>query len=127
MANESRNRRFASQRAAGRPLLPRSNGRKDMSASLKGRSVLVTGGSKGIGKGIARAFAEAGAKVAVVARHPDQAETAAREIGPDAFGLGGDVTSLASMNAAMGTAAARNGGLDVLCANAGIFPPAKLE
>jgi len=98
-----------------------------MSASLKGRSVLVTGGSKGIGKGIARAFAEAGAKVAVVARHPDQAETAAREIGPDAFGLGGDVTSLASMNAAIGTAAARNGGLDVLCANAGIFPPAKLE
>lgn len=98
-----------------------------MSASLKGRSVLVTGGSKGIGKGIARAFAEAGAKVAVVARHPDQAEVAAREIGPDAFGLGGDVTSLASMSAAMGAAAARNGGLDVLCANAGIFPPAKLK
>jgi len=98
-----------------------------MSASLKGRSVLVTGGSKGIGKGIARVFAQAGAKVAIVARHTDQAEVAAREIGHGAFVIGGDVTSLASMDAAMRTAAARNGGLDVLCANAGIFPPAKIE
>ena len=98
-----------------------------MSQSLKGRSVLVTGGSKGIGKGIARVFAGAGAKVAIVSRHADQAEAAARDIGHGAFGLVGDVTSLASMEAAMKAAAAKNGGLDVLCANAGIFPPAKLE
>jgi len=98
-----------------------------MSSSLKNRSVLVTGGSRGIGKGIARVFAEAGARVAIVARHLDQAEAAAREIGPAAFGLTGDVTSLASMEAAMQAAVARNGGLDVLCANAGIFPPCRLE
>jgi 3-oxoacyl-[acyl-carrier protein] reductase len=98
-----------------------------MTQSLKGRSVLVTGGSKGIGKGIARVFATAGAKVAIMARHRDQAEAAAKEIGHGAIGLAGDVTSLASMEAAVKAAAQKNGGLDVLCANAGIFPPAKLE
>ncbi len=98
-----------------------------MSASLKGRSVLVTGGSKGIGKGIARVFANAGAKVAILARHGDRAEAAAKEIGHGAFGVAGDVTQPASLETAVKTVAARNGGIDVLCANAGIFPPAKLE
>jgi len=98
-----------------------------MSSSLKGRSVLVTGGSKGIGKGIAQVFAEAGAKVAIIARHLDQAEAAAASIGHGAYGLAGDVTSLESMEAAMLAAVRHSGGLDVLCANAGIFPQAKLE
>ena len=52
-----------------------------MTESLQGRSVVVTGGSKGIGMGIARVFAQAGAKVAIVARHGEQAEAAAKEIG----------------------------------------------
>jgi 3-oxoacyl-[acyl-carrier protein] reductase len=98
-----------------------------MTQSLKGRSAVVTGGSKGIGKGIARVLANAGARVAIVARHADQAEAAAKEIGHGAFGIAGDVTSMASMEKVMKTVAEKNGGLDVLCANAGIFPPAKLE
>lgn len=98
-----------------------------MTQSLKGKSVIVTGGSKGIGKGIARVFAQAGAKVAIVSRNAGQAEEAAREIGHGAFGLASDVTSLASMDSVMKAVAAKSGGIDVLCANAGIFPPAKLE
>jgi 3-oxoacyl-[acyl-carrier protein] reductase len=98
-----------------------------MMSSLKGRSVVVTGGSKGIGKGIARVFANAGAKVVIVARNLDQAAAAAKEIGHGAFGVAGDVGKLSDMEAAAKAAADRNGGIDVLCANAGIFPQAKLE
>ena len=98
-----------------------------MTTSLKGRSVLVTGGSKGIGKGIARVFAEAGAKVAIMARQLDLAQAAAKDIGHAAFGIGGDVTLLSSLEAAMASVIKQNGALDVLCANAGIFPAARLE
>lgn len=98
-----------------------------MSASLKDRSVVVTGASKGIGKGVARVFAQAGAKVVITSRHAGQAQAAAAEIGHGVFGMAGDVTSLAGMDAVMAEAARRHGGLDVLCANAGIFPATTLE
>ena len=98
-----------------------------MTQSLQGRSVAITGGSKGIGKGMARVFAEAGAKVAIIARHAELAEKSATEIGHRVIGIQGDVTSKASMEKAMAEIAKRHGGLDVLCANAGIFPQARLE
>jgi 3-oxoacyl-[acyl-carrier protein] reductase len=98
-----------------------------MTTSLKGRSVVVTGGSKGIGKGIARVFAGAGAKVVIVARNLDQAAAAAKEIGHGAYGLAADVCKMSDMEAVAKAAADRLGGIDVLCANAGIFPQAKLE
>jgi 3-oxoacyl-[acyl-carrier protein] reductase len=96
-------------------------------SSLEGRSVLVTGGSKGIGKGIARVFASAGAKLAIVSRHLDEARATAKEIGKGAIGLAADVCKLAELEDAAKKAAEHHGGIDVLCANAGIFPQAKLE
>jgi 3-oxoacyl-[acyl-carrier protein] reductase len=98
-----------------------------MLTSLEGRSVVVTGASKGIGKGIARVFARQGAKVLVVARHADQAEACARELGATASAFAADVTKLDDMEAMAKAAAERHGGIDVLCANAGIFPQAKIE
>jgi 3-oxoacyl-[acyl-carrier protein] reductase len=101
-----------------------------MSASLKGKSVIVTGGSKGIGKGIARVFASHGAKVLIVARQLKDAEATAQELtkeGGTASAFAGDVTKLADMQAMAKAASDRHGGLDVLCANAGIFPQAKIE
>ena len=101
-----------------------------MSQSLKGKSVIVTGGSKGIGKGIARVFAGHGAKVLIVARHLKGAEATAQEFakaGGTASAFAGDVTKLSDMQAMAKAAADRHGGIDVLCANAGIFPQAKIE
>ena len=98
-----------------------------MTQSLQGRSVAITGASKGIGKGIAKVFAQAGAKVAIIARHADQAAKAATEIGHGVIGVEADVTSKASVEKALAEIARHQGGLDVLCANAGIFPQARLE
>ena len=98
-----------------------------MSASLSGRRVVVTGGSKGIGRGIAGVFAGAGAKVAILARDGAQAMAAAEAIGHGAYGVAGDITSATSLAAAFAQISERSGGIDVLCANAGIFPPAPLE
>jgi len=100
-------------------------------SSVAGRSVLVTGGTKGIGKGIARVFARAGANVTVVGRDPATGQACAAELsalggGTVAF-VAQDVSTRAGCDAAVMAAVQRFGGLDVLCANAGIFPDARLE
>ncbi|MDH3379822.1 MAG: 3-oxoacyl-ACP reductase FabG [Gammaproteobacteria bacterium] len=101
-----------------------------MFTSMKNRSVIVTGASKGIGKGIAKVFTTAGCKVLVVARTLRNAEAAAEEIsqaGGQASAIMGDVTSESDMENVATAAVERHGGLDVLCANAGIYPQTKLE
>jgi 3-oxoacyl-[acyl-carrier protein] reductase len=98
-----------------------------MFTSLAGKSVVVTGSSKGIGKGIAECFVRAGCHVLVVSRHLTEAEATAKELGKNASAFAADVTRLDSMEAMAKTAAERHGGIDVLCANAGVFPPNRLE
>ena len=99
-----------------------------MTESLKGKSVIVTGASKGIGKGIARVFArDGGARVLVVSRHLKEAEATAKELGNGASGFAADVTKAEDMAAMAKAAADRYGGVDVLCANAGVFPQVKIE
>jgi NAD(P)-dependent dehydrogenase (short-subunit alcohol dehydrogenase family) len=100
-----------------------------MLKSIEGRSVIVTGASRGIGKGIARVFAAKGAQVLVVARNSGPAETTANEIrasGGKASAFGADVSSWLEAQRIAAEAVARFGGIDILCANAGIFPAAKL-
>src|SRR3954452_14805910 len=97
-----------------------------MLTSIAGRSVVVTGASKGIGKGIARVFACQGAKVLIVARTRADAKATAAELGHGASGFAADVTQPADMAAMAAAAVQRHGGIEILCANAGIFPMAKL-
>ncbi|MEU6432198.1 3-oxoacyl-ACP reductase FabG [Microbispora sp. NPDC046973] len=95
-----------------------------MFTPVAGRSVVVTGGSKGIGKGIARVFARAGANVLIAGRDEGALKAAAAEIG--ASYVVADVSRAADCERIAETAAERHGGVDVLCANAGIFPDKKL-
>ena len=96
-------------------------------ASQTTKAAIVTGGTKGIGKGIARGFAQAGYRVLVVSRKAEEADAVAAEIGQGASGFAADVSDEASMEAMAAAALERYGAIDALCANAGIFPAAKLS
>ena len=92
---------------------------------LDGRVALVTGGGRGIGAAICARFAEAGARVLVVNRTGEAAETVAgaiRETGGDAHAHAADVGTRAAVAGAVQAALARFGRLDVVVHNAGICP-----
>ena len=97
-----------------------------MFTSLEGRSVVVTGASKGIGKGIAAGFVRAGARVLVVGRDGEAAAATAAELGGGASAFAADVADAEACAAMAATAVERHGGIDVVCANAGIFPDVRL-
>jgi 3-oxoacyl-[acyl-carrier protein] reductase len=96
-----------------------------MFTSIAGRGVVVTGGTRGIGKGIAGVFAGAGARVLITGRDEAAAKAAVSETGAVGYVLA-DVAKKADCDKVAAVAAERLGGLDVLCANAGIFPDARL-
>ena len=101
-----------------------------MFTSISGRSVLVTGGTKGIGKGIAAGFAAEGARVVITGRDPAAGQRTADELtaaGGSVSFAAGDVSDPGSCAAVVAAARERHGGIDVVCCNAGIFPAATLE
>ncbi|MGX7953549.1 SDR family NAD(P)-dependent oxidoreductase [Tsuneonella sp. HG249] len=90
--------------------------------NLTGRVALVTGGNAGLGLGMARGLAKAGANVAVWGRKADRNEVAVaqlRALGADADGFVCDVMDPAAVNAAMAETVSRFGRLDACFANAG--------
>jgi NAD(P)-dependent dehydrogenase (short-subunit alcohol dehydrogenase family) len=91
---------------------------------FRGKVVMVTGASSGIGRATALAFAAAGAKVALVARRRDVLEEVARLAGGETAVLPADVTRRDDVRACFAAARSRFGRIDVVVNNAGILIPA---
>jgi 3-oxoacyl-[acyl-carrier protein] reductase len=91
-----------------------------MKIDLSGRNALVTGSTRGIGRAIAEAFAESGARVAVVGREKQRADEAAAAIGNGAMGFSADVSDTAAVAKLVDDVEKAFGGIDILVNNAGI-------
>ena len=91
--------------------------------NLKDKVVLVTGASRGIGAATARAFADAGAKVALVARSSAEIDALAAEIGSNAIAITCDVASFVDVDATIAKVEEAFGPLDVFVGNAGLLDP----
>lgn len=87
---------------------------------LRGRVALVTGGGRGIGRGIAIELAGAGVRIAVTARTRDEVEATAAEV--DGLALTADVSDRVSVEKMVGDTERELGPIDLLVANAGISP-----
>lgn len=95
---------------------------------LTGRTVLITGASRGIGAEAARVFAEAGANVALVARSADSIADLAGEIGSSAVAIPCDISRYWEVAQAVENCVTAFGGLDILINNAGVIEPiARME
>lgn len=85
-----------------------------------GKSIIVTGGSLGMGRACAERFAKAGAQVLIVSNDRDSVDKAAMEIGGKTAGFVGDVRNSTDMRSAVEQAVASYGGVDILTCCAGI-------
>jgi len=95
--------------------------------SLDGRVALVTGGSRGIGKMIARGFVEAGAKVYISSRKADACEATAAELGPNCISMPQDISTVQGVKALAQQLTAVEPKLDILVNNAGATWGAEFE
>jgi len=95
---------------------------------IKGRTVVITGASRGIGADAARVFAAAGANLALLARSADSLAALAEEIGGNTLAFACDVSQPAAVAAALQKAHEEFGSLDILINNAGVIDPiARIE
>lgn len=93
---------------------------------LSGRVAIVTGGNGGIGLGIAKGFAEAGARIVISGRNAAKAKTALaelKEMGADAQFIEADLAEEAACRRLVAESAQKLGGLDILVNNAGLSVP----
>ena len=91
-----------------------------MQINLSGKTALVTGSTRGIGRAIAETLSKCGAKVAVVGRELKRAEEAATAIGPNCKGFGCDVSDTAAVTKLVADVESAFGAIDILVNNAGI-------
>jgi NAD(P)-dependent dehydrogenase (short-subunit alcohol dehydrogenase family) len=91
--------------------------------SLNGKVALVTGASRGLGEGAARALAQQGAKIMLLARDGDLVRKVASSIGGSAQALACDVSDYPAVERAVAETRRRLGGLDILVNNAGVIEP----
>jgi D-sorbitol dehydrogenase (acceptor) len=92
-----------------------------MTGRLHGKSALITGSARGIGRAFAEAYLREGATVAIADIDLDRANRTASELGPAAYAVKLDVTDQASIDAAIRQVEERQGGLDILINNAALF------
>jgi NAD(P)-dependent dehydrogenase (short-subunit alcohol dehydrogenase family) len=92
-----------------------------MTGKLAAKVAVVTGGSAGIGLGIARHFAQEGARVFITGRHQTELDKAVTAIGGNAAALQGDTTNLADLDHIYATIKDKAGHIDVLAVNAGYY------
>lgn len=90
---------------------------------MTGKTVMITGASRGIGAEAGRVFAQAGANVALLARSQEAIAELAGEIGERAIAIPCNVARFGEMSSAVETTLSAFGGLDVLINNAGVIEP----
>jgi NAD(P)-dependent dehydrogenase (short-subunit alcohol dehydrogenase family) len=92
-----------------------------MTGRLEGKSALITGSARGIGRAFAEAYIREGASVAIADIDFERASKTAREIGENAYAVELDVTKQHSIDTAIRTVEGQTGGLDILINNAALF------
>jgi NAD(P)-dependent dehydrogenase (short-subunit alcohol dehydrogenase family) len=115
---------------AGALALGRALYRRSKEYDLRGKVVIITGGSRGLGLVLAREFADEGARVAICARDPRELERARRDLaarGADVLAFPCDVTDRAQVAELVEVATRRFGRVDVLVNNAGVIQVGPLE